>query len=273
MAEWVAAPTLGILNVEFRVRRASDGAYVWHRTRSAPVSHPRNQAIEWLGVTTDIQDLRELQEHQGMLLAELQRKALELEEEIRERQKMEAKLLHRALHDDLTGLHNRAYLTERLSGALERQAKGAGGPCSLLFLDLDRFELVNDSLGHHAGDLLLVEMARRLRECVGFDHTLARFGGDEFAILCEGADDVEAADSLAERIIENIRQPIQLGHQEVFTSCSVGIVPATKSNATADEVIRDADIATYHCKHHGGDAYAIFTANMRDSAVEALELD
>ena len=271
MAAWAAARPQGELDVEFRVRRAADGRHLWHRTRSLPVRDARGRIVEWLGTTTDVHGLKELQKRQQVLLAELQYQARDLEGEIKERKQIEARLLHAALHDDLTGLRNRTFLMDRLRQTLDRQGHGAGGPCTVLFLDLDRFKLVNDSLGHQAGDLLLVEVSKRLRDCVNSKHTLARFGGDEFALLVEDADGLEVAVSLAERISGAMRRPVRLGQQDVFTSCSIGMVRAADGYATADEVMRDADIAMYHAKRRGG-GHAVFSAAMRNAAIEALEL-
>jgi len=272
LAAWAAARPQGALDVEFRVRRAVDGRYLWHRTRSAPVRNGQGLIVEWLGTTTDVHELRELQGRQGVLLAELQYQARDLENEIREREGIEARLRHAALHDDLTGLRNRAFLMDRLGLVLDHRGEAAGAPCVVLFLDLDRFKLVNDSLGHQAGDRLLVEVGKRLSDCVGPSHTLSRFGGDEFALLIEDTGGLDAAVALAERIIGTLRRSVRLGDREVFTSCSIGVVRAAGGHATADEVMRDADIAMYHAKRHGGVGYAVFSEAMREAAVEALEL-
>jgi len=269
---WEVAPRQGALDVEFRVRCIPDGRYLWHRTRSTPVRDARGRIVEWLGTTTDIQDLKELQGRQQHLLAELQDQARDLEGEIRERRQIERRLLYAAQHDDLTGLRNRTFLMERLRQALARSGERGGGRCAVLFLDLDRFKLVNDSLGHQAGDQLLMEVGRRLRACTRGQDTAARFGGDEFALLLEEVNDLGTAVAVAERIVGAMRRPVRLGHQEVFSTCSVGVVYVDGGYATPEEVLRDADTAMYHAKRGGHGGHAVFSEAMRAGAVEALDL-
>ncbi len=271
LAAWEAAVPLGCLDVEFRVRQAADGAYLWHRTRSTPVRDEAGRIVEWLGSTTDIQDLKALQEHQEVLLADLQRHARELEDEIGERRRIEARLVYDAHHDGLTGLHNRAFFMSRLKASLEEPERGAPRRCAVLFLDLDRFKLVNDSLGHQVGDLLLMDVANRLRGCIGPQDTLARFGGDEFAVLVRDVDGTTLVLDLAERILGSIRRPVWLGEHELFSSGSIGIVHATAEELASEEVLRNADIAMY-CAKRSDSGYVVFTDAMRGEAVEALEL-
>ena len=254
---WEQARPHGMLDVEFRVFRASDGGYVWHRTRSLPVRDPEGRIVEWLGTTTDVQALKDHAE--------------QLQREIKERERVEARLLHSACHDDLTQLCSRGLLLSRLRSAMERRPTEPAFHETLLFLDLDRFKLVNDSLGHHVGDLLLREVASRLQACVDPWDVLARVGGDEFAVLLQSGGVAEAA-SLAERINETVRQPVWLGTQEVFSTCSIGIVAIAGHHERPEDVLRDADVAMYHAKRHHPGGHAVFTPTMRDSAVDALAL-
>ena len=281
LAAWEAAIPAGSLDVEFRVHRVADGAFLWHRTRSMPVRNEAGEVVEWLGSTTDVQDLRALQEHQRVLLDDLQRHARELEDEVAERRRIEARLVYDAHHDGLTGLHNRAFFMGRLKAALEGSGHegsgyegsghGAQPRCAVLFLDLDRFKLVNDSLGHQVGDLLLMDVANRLRDCIGAQGTIARFGGDEFAVLVQGVDEIGLVIELAERVLASIRRPVWLGAHELFSSGSIGIVHAGAEELLSEEVIRNADIAMY-CAKRSESGYVVFTDAMRAEAVEALEL-
>ncbi len=271
IAAWDAAMPLGSLDVEFRVYRAEDGAYLWHRTRSTPKRDASGRIIEWLGSTTDVQDLKALQEHQQVLLGDLQRHARELEGEVRERRRIEAQLIYDAHHDGLTGLHNRAFFMSRLRASLAGLEHDAARGCAVLFLDLDRFKLVNDSLGHQIGDQLLVDVADRLRACIGPEATLARFGGDEFAVLVDEVDRLAVVLELTERILASIRRPVWLGEHELFSSGSIGVVHAKAGELVPEEVLRNADIAMY-CAKRSENGYVVFTDAMRSEAVEALEL-
>ncbi len=271
VAAWEAAVPRGSLDIEFRVLRAEDGAYLWHRTRSTPARDGSGRVVEWLGSTTDVQDLKLLQEHQQVLLGDLRRHAQDLEDEVGERRRIEAQLIYDAHHDGLTGLHNRAFFMNRLMASLAKLEHDAQPGCAVLFLDLDRFKLVNDSLGHQVGDRLLMDVADRLRGCIGAGDTLARFGGDEFAVLAGDADRLSVVLELAERILAAIRRPVWLGEHELFSSGSIGIVHVTAGKPVPEEVLRNADIAMY-CAKRSDTGYVMFTEAMRAEAVDALEL-
>ena len=270
LAAWDAAIGNGELDVEFRVRRARDGAWVWHRTTSLPVRDEAGRIIEWLGSTTSIQAYKDLQVRQAELLAAAERHAQEMEAEVRRREQMQARLQHMAYHDDLTGLCNRAWLMDRLRRL--REEGGAAPACSMLFLDLDRFKLVNDSLGHAAGDRLLAEVGQRLQGSVNGQGTPARLGGDEFAVLVEGAGP-DAAVSLAGRINEALRRPMRLGAQKVAATCSIGVAHAGPGHSKVEELVRDAGVAMYEAKAGGPGGHAVFTAAMRDKAADELALE
>ncbi len=196
------------------------------------------------------------------------------------------RLLHDALHDQLTQLPNRALFMERLQRAIGARARHADWLFAVLFIDLDRFKTINDSLGHPAGDALLLEIARRLAGAIrrddtvsrpgaapGSDTTLARMGGDEFTLLVEGIRDPSDAVRIAERIQAALAVPITLEGQEVFTSASIGIAVSTSFHASADDVVRDADLAMYRAKASGGDQCAVFDATMHQHAVKRLQLE
>src|SRR5690606_801833 len=157
----------------------------------------------------------------------------------------------RAFHDDLTGLANRSLFLDRLAHALERREPG----CAVLFCDLDDFKAVNDGLGHAAGDLVLVETARRLQRCVRSGDTVGRVGGDEFAILLEDGDETTAS-ALAERIVAAVAEPLRIGGKEVVMSVSIGV--AVSDGRNADTLLRDADTAMYAAKRRGRHHVAVF---------------
>ena len=180
--------------------------------------------------------------------------------DITERKQFEAQLAHHALHDSLTGLANRALLMEQLEHALARLERHRG-LVALLFLDLDRFKLVNDTLGHEAGDELLLRTAERLRSAVRPADLVARLGGDEFVILCEELDDRTDADIVARRIMEVLSVPIPLRGREVFVSASVGVVTAA-GERSASELLGDADTAMYQAKERGRGRYAVYDATI-----------
>ncbi len=271
LAAWEAASPHGELDVEFRLWRASDGAWVWHRTASLPLRDASGRIIEWLGSTTEIQAYKDLQARQQELLAAAERHARVLEEEIIQRRRAEVRLAHAASHDGLTDLHNRAWFMQRL-GQVMAGARTASAGCSVLFLDLDDFASVNDTLGHQAGDQLLVAIGRRLRECLGPRSTLARLGGDEFAVLMEDARDAGTALRLAQRFAKAMYDPVRFGAQELLASCSMGIAHAAVGTCTPGELVRDADTAMYWAKREDRGGCAVFTEAMRDEAASALAL-
>ena len=190
--------------------------------------------------------------------------------DITERNALEAQLAHQAFHDSLTGLANRALFRDRLGHALER-ARRTRQPVGVMFLDLDDFKAVNDSLGHEAGDTLLVGVAERLSECVRSSDTVARLGGDEFAILLEEGSSDEV-DSVAERVLDVLRAPLAVQDHEVFVRGSVGVATAEPGAASAEDLLRDADAAMYHAKRAGGARAEWFQPGMHAAALERLAL-
>jgi diguanylate cyclase len=190
-----------------------------------------------------------------------------------ERKRAEVELTHQALHDALTDLPNRALFYDRLGQALARLDRHDGA-LAVLFCDLDRFKVVNDSLGHGAGDRLLVAVARRLLSALRAGDTAARFGGDEFVVLCEDVEGELQAIAVAERIAAALQEPFRLGEgMEVHVRTSIGIALATDSGARAEALIRDADAAMYRAKERGRAGYEVFDDEMRDRAVRRLETE
>lgn len=248
-----------------------DGTEFWVELSIVPVANERGWFTHWVSVQRDITERKETQELTARVrVAEIENHVLSAE--ILERKRIQAELQYAAFHDSLTRLRNRSFFMERLGKALARDGSAAPTNCSLLFLDLDRFKIVNDSLGHLQGDALLKEVAQRLRHCVRTQDTLARIGGDEFAILIEDSADLSTPVLIAETILQAMRPPIQLGRQSVFPSCSIGIVHIGEPGAVPDDLMRDADIAMYEAKRAGPGDYAIFDASMHQNAVARLTL-
>ena len=200
------------------------------------------------------------------------RELVSVTRDISERKQAEIELSHAALHDTLTGLPNRALFLDRLGLALRRTERRSGS-VAVLFCDLDRFKVVNDSLGHDAGDRLLVDVAKRIVTALRPADTVARFGGDEFTILCEDiAGEIEAA-TIAQRIVDVFRDPFLLEDGEVFLATSLGIAIARGTDDRAEDLIRDADAAMYRAKERGKGRYEIFDEAMRADAVARLETE
>ncbi|MCC7077877.1 MAG: EAL domain-containing protein [Acidimicrobiia bacterium] len=191
--------------------------------------------------------------------------------DVTERHRYEDELAHRALHDSLTGLANRALYLDRVGQALGRRRRSPQSPgFAVVFMDLDRFKVVNDSLGHVAGDTLLVGIANRLREAVRPVDTVARLGGDEFGLLVEGAEDTEHVVHLIKRLMVDLAEPFDVGGREIAVTVSCGIVVSDGSDDTPGELLRNADTAMYRAKATGGDTYAVFDIEMHHQAVERL---
>jgi diguanylate cyclase (GGDEF)-like protein len=188
------------------------------------------------------------------------------------RREAERQLAHQALHDSLTGLANRVLFMDRLDQALARLQRHAS-PLALLFVDLDHFKVVNDSLGHAAGDEVLVQASERLRRALRPTDTIARFGGDEFVILCEDAAGRAEAEEIAGRISDALARPFNIGGQDVVLTASTGIVIANDTHTDSGALLRDADTAMYRAKERGRANSQVFDNSMRMRAVQRLELE
>ena len=186
------------------------------------------------------------------------------------RRQMEERLNHQAFHDPLTGLANRTLINSRLNGAL--QQKIADEQIAVLFIDLDNFKWVNDSLGHDQGDVLLCEVAARLQKTLRAQDTPARFGGDEFVVLLRGLDDPNYAFSIAERIVTLLSEAFVLSGREVYTSPSIGLA-FCEDGSDADTLLRNADAAMYEAKRRGKGRYEVFRDNLSAAALARLEIE
>ncbi|GAC1499780.1 MAG: hypothetical protein NVS2B14_13000 [Chamaesiphon sp.] len=193
--------------------------------------------------------------------------------DITNRKLAEAELFHNAFHDALTGLSNRALFMDRLKHTLEFAKRRSDYMFAVLFLDLDRFKVINDSLGHQSGDELLIALVKRLMNCVRSGDTIARLGGDEFTILLEDIKTINEAKEVADQIQVQLQLPFKLSNQEVFTSVSIGIASSQQGYKEPEEIIRDADIAMYHAKALGKARYAVFDSTMHERAVNILRLE
>ena len=209
--------------------------------------------------------------------------------DITERKRAQQQLLHEAFHDALTGLPNRALFMDRLGQAIRRSLEYPDYKFAVLFLDLDRFKIVNDSLGHIMGDKLLVTFAKRLEKCIKPSDTVSRLGGDEFTVLLEDIDNLEEALTLANQIHHEVKEPFYLESHDVFTSVSIGIVVSPRELAehrlevpnktlclpykNPEEVLRDADIAMYRAKALGKSRHEVFNVKMQDQTRHLLELE
>ena len=185
----------------------------------------------------------------------------------------EEKLQHEATHDPLTGLPNRKMFMKRLTDALNNSKRNRNYKVSVLFIDLDRFKYVNDSLGHLIGDQLLIGISERLRECLRPSDMVARLGGDEFTILVEGTYELNEVIRIAERVQQKFGVPFDLEGHEVFSSASIGILHASDQHQTSEDMMRDADTAMYQAKRAGKARHEVFDEKMHLAARETLQLE
>ncbi|MGI8639131.1 MAG: sensor domain-containing protein [Pyrinomonadaceae bacterium] len=229
---------------EIRLRKKS-GEPLWVIVGGAPIINDEGVITGSMGVFTDIT----------------------------KRKCAEEQMLHDAFHDSLTGLANRALFTDHLRLRIERGKRNQSGMFAVLFLDFDRFKVVNDSLGHAEGDELLILIARRLESALRSSDLVARLGGDEFTILLSELDDESDAIRIAERIQENLKIPFDVGGGEIFMSASIGIALSTIGHTKAEDMLRDADIAMYCAKANGKACHKVFDRAMHDRALMQLQIE
>jgi diguanylate cyclase (GGDEF)-like protein/PAS domain S-box-containing protein len=238
--KWCREPS----SLEYRlVGEGNEIRWIWHRT--FPVKNSQGDVYRVVGIAEDISDRKFAQEQ----------------------------LLHDALHDALTGLPNRNLFMERVERALKRSDRHAEYLFAVLFLDLDRFKIVNDSLGHLVGDKLLISIARSLEKILRSSDTVARLGGDEFTILLEDIESYQDAVQIAERIRQTLCAPYQVEGHEVFSTVSIGIAMSSNGYTRPEQLLRDADLAMYRAKELGKSRYAIFDQAMHAPAVKLLKIE
>ncbi len=238
-----SAQTLKPFSYEWRLVTRS-GKLKWVQTNARPESR-ENGDIVWYGVLLDVSDRKQAQEL----------------------------IIHNALHDPLTNLPNRTLLVERLELAIHRAKRLETYLYAVLFLDLDRFKVINDSLGHLAGDQLLKSIAQKIKTHLREVDLVARIGGDEFVILLEDISGIEKAIQVAERILTDFQIPLILNDSEVVISTSIGIVLGKNDYSQASDLLRDADIAMYRAKAQKRSSYKIFDVKMHAQAVNRLTLE
>ena len=222
-----------------------DGSYRWILSRGIAIRDAAGKVYRMAGSQTDITD----------------------------RRRVEDRLVHEATHDNLTGLPNRAAFMERLRRSSERARIDPNYIFAILFLDLDQFKIINDSLGHLAGDKLLIEIAHRLDLALRPSDMVARLGGDEFVLLLDHLDVVTDAAYVAERIQAVIAAPMIINEREVFTTASMGIALCVGDCESAEDLLRDADTAMYRAKNKGKARYEIFDLVMRENAIRIMQLE
>ncbi|MFT5759893.1 MAG: diguanylate cyclase (GGDEF)-like protein [Alteromonadaceae bacterium] len=238
------------------------------------VSHHIATAILRIRTQTEIEKSNEeLEKIVNKRTQELQATNLNLRMQIEERRKAEAQLYHEAHHDALTKLPNRAMFSDRLSYAIRHLKRHPNNRFAVLFIDLDRFKMINDTLGHHAGDQFLIEIAVRLQECVRDNDILARLGGDEFVILLDSLQTQEDVEEVASRIIAAIEKPFELEGHTLYSNASIGIAMCNNQYNDANEILRDADAAMYQAKSMGRGRYVFFDDSMREQLIASMTLE
>lgn len=271
VSSWLGAPLFGIDGVmgvvvvqsyaQSRGYDARDAGLLTFAAQQVASSLQRRIAAE------------RLREANVQLEERVELRTRELREQVAQREKVEARLKHQVLHDPLTGLPNRVYLLDRLERAIAQAEGGSGGSFALLYIDVDRFKQINDSLGHQVGDDVLKEVARRLAAIAQAPDVVARLSGDEFAILIEQAAGADTAARVAERVIAAMRQPVQVGDRELQASASVGFAHGERGYTSANEVLLDADIALYRAKEQGRNRHVMFDDGLQRAARDTLALE
>lgn len=275
---WIAAPLLienipvgligikGFINPDHDIEHNLDMIRFIASHISATIH--RNRANEQLKLySRDIEDIIfDRTQH-------LQQSNFSLRQQVEQRRKSELKLYFEAHHDALTKLPNRAMFYDRVEHSIKHLKRHPDHRFAVLFIDLDRFKVINDSLGHHVGDQLLIEISGRIGECIRGNDILARLGGDEFVILLDSMEHADDAEDIASRIIETIKRPFIIDDKQLFSSASIGIAICNSNYQCAADILRDADAAMYQAKAMGRGRLMFFDNSMREELLANLTLD
>jgi diguanylate cyclase (GGDEF)-like protein/PAS domain S-box-containing protein len=221
-----------------------DGTLFWNAIRISPLRNDAGIVTHFVGIQSDVTELKQYQ----------------------------AELEYRANYDGLTGLANKNLLTDRLDHAIAFTDR-SHRKFALLYLDLDRFKIINDSLGHASGNVLLRTIAMRLRECVRESDTVARLGGDEFSVILNELDNTGSIGAVSQKILTEIDQPVKIDGREVFTSASIGVCVFPEDGETRAALLKNADTAMYRAKQHGRNQVCFYTEDLNAGALERLQLE
>ncbi len=247
-----------------------DGRTFWVELSIVPVANDEGRFTHWISIQRDVTMRRAemLADHSVFV----ERQSANLSHAIAERKRIAERLQYADSHDELTGLYNRSHFVWAIGEAQTRVSDGGRNGFGVIYFDLDRFKLVNDSSGHAVGDSLLVELTRRVRACLGPYDLLARMGGDEFAVLVEPLAERKDLARIATFVLDALREPVEVDDLSIVTTGSAGIVTNDSRYVTADDILRNADIAMYRAKRAGGDRFVLFDEEMHREALASFRL-
>ncbi len=269
-------------SVDYRIILPNGSERIIHSEGEVVIDNA-GKAVYMSGTVQDITERKKIEDELRVINESLEQRVVErtsalaktnkeLRMEIEERKRMEEQIKHMAFHDALTGLPNRALFTDRLA-LVVAHAHRAKENFAVLFLDLDRFKAVNDTLGHTAGDQLLREIADRLKGCVREEDTVARFAGDEFTLLLLGVVQSEHVINIVRKILSVVKQPVTVGNHKLYATASIGIALYPSDGEDAETLLKSADAAMYHAKEQGRNKYQFYTPSMHAKSLEKMVLE